>query len=134
MTLTGKDRFLSSICIAMSHEDNQALVEDATLDYTLGDNESAIKKLNKAIQTDPHCFEAWHALSEVYFSLRNLDRALKAAEKAHSLRPADIHINTSLSRIWMERGDKATAEKFGAQARLLGWKKDLKEPESEEQT
>jgi hypothetical protein len=39
-----------------------------------------------------------------------------------------LFINTSLSRIWMERGDKATAEKFGARAKVLGWKEELKHP------
>ncbi len=62
-----------------------------------------------------------------HFALRNLDHALKSAEKAVALRPHDIHINTSLSRIWMERGDKDTAEHFGAQARTLSWKEELKQ-------
>ncbi len=110
----------------MSHDDVQILVEDATLDYTLGENEKAIKKLEEAIQAEPDCFAAWHALTEVYFSEKNLDQALDAAEKAYALCPDDIHINTSLSRIWMERGDKSTAEKFGAQARQLSWKDELK--------
>ena len=111
----------------MAEDDIQALVEEATFDYTLGDNDSAIAKLLKALDSDPDRFEAWHALCEVYFSMRQFDRALEAAQKAHALRPEDVHINTSLSRIWMERGDRTTAEKFGAQARILGWKKDLKD-------
>ena len=108
------------------------MVEEATLDYTLGDNTSALTKLNQVVENDPECFEAWHALTEVYFSVRDLERALEAAEKAYGLRPKDVHINTSLSRIWMEKGNKATAEKFGAQARLLGWKTELEETESTE--
>ena len=111
----------------MAEDDIQALVEEATFDYTLGDNDSAIAKLLKALDSDPDRFEAWHALCEVYFSMRQFDRALEAAQKAHALRPEDVHINTSLSRIWMERGDRTTAEKFGAQARILGWKEDLKD-------
>ena len=111
----------------MAEDEIQALVEDATFDYTLGDNDSAIVKLREALGSDPEHFGAWHALCEVYFSMRELDKALEAARKAHALRPEDVHINTSLSRIWMERGDKATAEKFGAQARILGWKEDLKD-------
>ena len=51
-----------------------------------------------------------------------------AAEKAAALEPEDIHIHTSLSRIWMERGDKTRAESHGAKARMLGWKEQLKEP------
>ena len=73
-------------------------------------------------------FEAWHALAEVNLSLRRLDAALAAAEQAHALRPADLFINTTLSRIWVERGDKARAEHFGAQAKIGGWREQLKNP------
>ena len=61
-------------------------------------------------------------------AVRRFDEALIAANEAHALRPDDLFINTTLSRIWMEKGDKATAEKFGARAKVLGWKDQLKEP------
>ena len=115
----------------MSAPEVQSLVEDATLDFTLGDVPSALEKLDRAIQLDPDSFSAWHALAEVRFSERNLDRALAAAERAHALQPDDIHINTSLSRIWMERGDKKEAERFGANARMLSWKEELREPKTD---
>ena len=76
----------------------------------------------------PDSFEAWHALAEVNFSARKLDAALAAGERAHALRPSDLFINTTLSRIWMERGDKARAEHFGAQAKIADWKDQLKNP------
>ncbi|HRG57193.1 MAG TPA: tetratricopeptide repeat protein, partial [Lacunisphaera sp.] len=72
--------------------------------------------------------QAWHALAEIYFALRRFDAALAAADKAHALRPDDLFINTTLSRIWMEKGDKATAEKYGAQAKILSWKDQLRNP------
>ena len=112
----------------MKNYDVQSIVEDATLDFTLGDNKSAIKKLDEAININSQSFEAWHALAEIYFSDKFYDRALHAAKKAYKLKPKDIHINTSLSRIWMELGDKAAAEKFGAQARMLNWKNELQSP------
>lgn len=111
----------------MTEEELQTLIEDATLDFTLGDNETALAKLTRATEEHPESFDAWHALTEVHFTLRNLDHALKSAEKAVALRPHDVHINTSLSRIWMERGEKDTAEHFGAQARMLSWKEELKQ-------
>ncbi len=107
--------------------DWQDRVEEATFDYTMGDADAAIAKLEQVVGKCPGYFDAWHALAEVYFSRRSLDAALAAAQKAHALRPDDVHINTSLSRIWMERGDKAQAEHFGAQARILGWKDQLSE-------
>jgi Flp pilus assembly protein TadD len=106
----------------------QVLIEDATFDYTMGDNEAALAKLSRATTAAPASFEAWHARAEITFSLRRLDDALAAAEKAHALRPGDLFINTTLSRIWMEKGDKATAEKYGAQAKILGWKDQLRNP------
>src|SRR5690349_2300560 len=112
----------------MTESDAQALVEEGTLDFTLGDTDAALEKLRRATREAPGLFEAWHALSEVSFSLRSLDEALAAAEKAHAIRPRDLFINTTLSRIWMERGDKPRAEHFGAQARILGWKDQLANP------
>ncbi len=112
----------------MSSADIRSLVEEATLDFTLGETEAAIEKLDKALALAPDDFDALHAKAEVHFSIRDLDEALKAAERAHAQRPDDIHINTSLSRIWMERGNKEKAEHYGAQARMLGWKEQLNNP------
>jgi hypothetical protein len=61
-------------------------------------------------------------------ALRRLDDALAAGDRAHALRKDDLFINTTLSRIWMEKGDKPRAEHFGAQAKILGWKDQLKNP------
>ncbi len=107
------------------------MVEEATLEFTLGDNDTALEKLRKAVRLDPQSFAAWHALAEVCFSVRLLDDALDAAEKALAICPQDIHIHTSLSRIWMERGNKENAEKYGANARTLSWKEEIKSPPSQ---
>lgn len=112
----------------MTGDELQTLIEDATADYALGEAEAALAKLGRAAEQAPESFEAWHALAEVNFSLRRLDAALAAAERAHELRPADVFINTTLSRIWMERGDKPKAEHFGAQAKIAGWREQLKNP------
>ncbi|HEY0944728.1 MAG TPA: tetratricopeptide repeat protein [Opitutaceae bacterium] len=112
----------------MTPADLQTLIEDATFDYTMGETDAALAKLGHATAAAPESFEAWHALAEVQFSLRRFDEALVAAEQAHALRPDDLFINTTLSRIWMEKGDKAAAEKFGAQAKILSWKDQLKNP------
>jgi predicted Zn-dependent protease len=106
----------------------QDQIDDATFDFTMGDSVTALSKLTALSAAHPASFEAWHALTEVYFSEGNYDAALTAAEKAYTLKPGDIHINTSLSRIWLECGDKDKAEHYGAQARMLGWKDELKSP------
>jgi len=56
------------------------------------------------------------------------DFAISFCELAHALRRTDPLIIASLSRIWMERGDKAKAEHFGAMARMQGWKDELSSP------
>lgn len=112
----------------MTPDQIQSLIEDATFDYTMGDHDTALAKLARATAAAPGSFEAWHALAEINFSLRHLDAALAAAQQAHALRADDLFINTTLSRIWMEKGDKAAAEKFGAQAKILSWKDQLRHP------
>jgi len=114
----------------VTDDEIQHLVEDATFDYTMGDHEAALAKLARATAAAPGSFEGWHALAEVNFNLRHFDAALAAAEQAHRLQPGDLFINTTLSRIWMEKGDKAKAEHFGAQAKIQTWKDQLKNPDA----
>jgi len=110
----------------MTDDELRALIDDATFDFTMGETDAALARLARATEAVPASFEAWHATAEILFNARRFDEALAAAERAHALRPDDIFINTSLSRIWMERGDKPRAEHFGARARVLGWKDQLK--------
>lgn len=116
----------------MTPDELQALVDDAAYDHAMEQDDLAREKLRRATAAAPDCFEAWHALAEIEFSHRRLDAALAAAEAAHRLRPDDLFINTTLSRIWMERGDKPKAEHFGAQARIQTWKEQLKPTQSDE--
>jgi tetratricopeptide (TPR) repeat protein len=111
----------------MTADELQNLIEDATADYALGETEAALAKLALATSVAPESFEAWHALAEVNFSIRQLDAALVAGDRAHALRPNDLFINTTLSRIWMERGDKPRAEHYGAQAKIQSWREQLKD-------
>ena len=110
----------------------QALADEASFDFAMGDEALALQKLAQAVALDPTNFAAWLAKAEVHFALRQWDEALRAGEMALSLQQKDIHVHTSLSRIWMERGDKTKAEHHGAQARILGWGQQLKEPEGKQ--
>ncbi len=112
----------------MTSDELQNLVEEATADFAMDDASAALAKLNRATAAAPDSFEAWHALAEVNLSLGRLDAALAAAERALALRPADLFINTTLSRIWVGRGDKTRAEHFGAQAKIGSWREQLKNP------
>ncbi len=112
----------------MTDDELQHLIEEATFDFTMGDNDDALAKLARATEASPASFAAWHALAEINFNLRRFDAALAAAERAHALQPEDLFINTTLSRVWMEKGDKAKAEQFGAQAKIQSWKEQLRAP------
>jgi len=120
----------------MSDSDNaQELVEEATLDFTCGDASIALEKLEQALKLDDTSFEAWHALTEIHYAQQDWEQARQAAEKARALRPQDIHIHTSLSRIWLALGSKEKAEHWGAEARRLSWKDQLTQtPDSRETT
>ncbi len=109
----------------MTPEAVQTLVEDATFDYVDGNSAGALEKLGRATTLAPESFDAWHASAEVLLSLRRLDEALAAGDRALALRRSDPLAMATLSRIWMERGDKARAEHYGAQARVQGWKDEL---------
>ena len=109
----------------MNNSDIQDRIDDATYDFTLGESNTAISKLNKITQLHPESFSAWLALAEVLFSEKQYQLSLQAAEHALALNPKDIHINTSLSRIWVARGDKEKAEHYNAQVRMLSWKNEL---------
>lgn len=115
----------------MSDTSLQDRIDAATFDFTMGESEKAEVLLRKIVAENPDCFAAWHALTEVCYAEQQYEAALKTAETAHGLCPEDIHINTSLSRIWVQLGDKEKAEHYGAQARMLGWKEELKSPPPE---
>ena len=81
----------------------QDQIDDATFDFTMGNSAAAITKLATLGKNYPDSFETWHALTEIYFSEGRYDDSLAAA-------------------------DKDKAEHYGAQARMLGWKDELKSP------
>jgi len=106
----------------------QALIEEATFDHVSGDSAAALEKLGRATSLCPDSAEAWHAVAEISLGLRRLDEALAAGERSLALGRSDPLIIATLSRIWMERGDKARAEHYGAMARVQGWKDELGAP------
>ena len=90
----------------MNEDQIRDAVEEATLDFSLGEDELAAQKLENLLAEAPDHYDGWLALTEVQLARRDLDAALEAGEKALALEPEDIHIHTSLSRIWVEKGDK----------------------------
>lgn len=101
------------------------LIDEATFAHTMGDSDQAIALLAQVIDANPDSFDAWHTLAEVHFANGNYPAAGDAGLSALAIKEDDVHLHTSLSRIFMELGDKDTAEKHGARARVLGWKAEL---------
>ena len=58
------------------------LVEEAILDFSLGEEEIAEDKLMKAVKSDSECLDAWRALAEVRLARQDLTGALAACEKS----------------------------------------------------
>ena len=112
----------------MSNTSLQDQIDEATFEFSIGNSSGALSKLETITTEHPQSSDAWLALGEVLFAEGELNTALNAAEKAHEINPDDVHINTSLSRIWIGLGNKEKAEHYGAQARMLGWKVSLQNP------
>jgi tetratricopeptide (TPR) repeat protein len=109
----------------MASESSEQQVQLAILDFTMGDYPSALQRLDQVLTDDPACFEAQLAKTEVLYADARYEEALVSAQLAEQLQPQDVHLNTSLSRIWMQLGNKETAEHYGTQAKLLSWKTEL---------
>jgi predicted Zn-dependent protease len=110
----------------------QDQIDAATFEFAMGESALAEKQLSNLAHKNPESFSVWHALTEVRYAQKDFKGALAAAETAHTLNPKDTHINTSLSRIWVQLEDKEKAEYFGAQARVLGWQDTLNNPDGNE--
>lgn len=113
----------------MDGRDYEDLVSEATLQFTLGNHDGALALLDEAEKLDTSASAAWHARAEILLDLQRLDEALAAAERGAGLSPDDVYLQTTLSRIWVARGDKDRAEHHGAQARILSWKAQLSSPD-----
>ena len=112
----------------MTTEEIRQTIEEATLEFTLGNDQAAANQLQQLLQAHPDNYDAHLALTEIRLAQGLLESALESANAALDINPEDIHIHTSLSRIYVELGNKDKAEEHGNQARMLGWKEQLKEP------
>ena len=72
---------------SMSENKAQLLVDDGTLEFTMGNTEGALELLGQALELDPDCYNAYLAKAEVYLSEKELQKALEAGEKAYALKP-----------------------------------------------
>jgi len=96
------------------------LVADAKLD-------DAVKTYEEAIALDPDFADAWQGLALALNDLGQHARAIEAGKKLCELTPVDVLAHTTLSRLYQAAGMVPEAEAEGGKARLLDWKRQLKE-------
>ena len=92
--------------------------------------DEAIAAYQRALQEDPNYVEALHALAMAYAHQEKLDEAIQIGKKLIEVAPDDELAYTSLSIFYQRKGMIAEAEHIAAQARTLGWKRQLNERKS----
>jgi len=95
--------------------------------YAEGRLPEAISDYNLAISRDPTFLDAMHGLARAYQDNEELDKAVEVANRIVELDPDDVLAHTSLSILYQRKGMVPEAEAEGAKARVLGWKRQLKQ-------
>jgi len=96
--------------------------------------DEAIAAYQRALEADAKYADALHALAMTYAQLGRLDDAIAAGKRLIEAAPDDELAYTSLSIFYQQKGMIAEAEHVGAQARTLGWKRQLQEKKDREQS
>ena len=89
--------------------------------------DDAIAAYQRALEEDASYADALHALAMSYAQLGRLEEAIAAGKRLIEVAPDDELAYTSLSIFYQQKGMIAEAEQVGAQARTLGWKRQLDE-------
>jgi tetratricopeptide (TPR) repeat protein len=89
--------------------------------------DEAVAAYERALQEDPAYVDALHALAMTYAHQEKLDDAIRIGKRLIEVAPDDELAYTSLSIFYQQKGMIPEAEHVGAQARTLGWKRELKE-------
>jgi tetratricopeptide (TPR) repeat protein len=92
-----------------------------------GNLEEAVKTYEEAIALDADFADAWQGLSLALNDLGRHEPAIEAAKRLCELTPDDVLAHTTLSRMYQAAGMIAEAEAEGGKARILDWKRQLKE-------
>ena len=110
---------------SMSSKDD--LYDRATDLFGDGKAEEAIAVYREALAIDPDFGDAWHGLGMALSELGRHDEAIDAGKRLCELSPDDTLAHTTLSRFYQAAGRIPEAEAEGAKARILDWKRQLRE-------
>ena len=92
-----------------------------------GKLDDAVKTYEEAIALDADFADAWQGLALALNDLGRHQDAIEAGKKLCELTPDDVLAHTTLSRLYQAAGMIAEAEAEGGKARILDWKRQLKE-------
>ncbi len=92
-----------------------------------GDAVGAARNLRRCLEVDPGMLDAMHGLIRALQESGELDAAIAVAQRLLQLDPDEILAHTSLSILYQHKGMIAEAEAEALQAKLLGWKKQLRQ-------
>src|ERR1700675_4311940 len=110
----------------------QEQFDDAMFEFSTGNVDGAIDRLNSLLAQDPQYFDAQLALGGAYYARGDYAAAIAEGHKAEKMKPHDQLVHTNLSRAYMKAGDKTTAEHHGLQARIASWRGDMAPPSASE--
>jgi predicted Zn-dependent protease len=109
----------------MTHEEKY---DDALFDFSSGNFDGAIRKLQAILAEDPIHFDAQLSLGMAHYRKGEFATAIAEGHKAERLRPKEQLVHTNLSLFYMKSGDKQKAEQHGLQARIASWREDKSPP------
>jgi tetratricopeptide (TPR) repeat protein len=91
-----------------------------------GHHAQAVEEYRESLAADPNFTDALHGLSRALQDLNRLDEAIEVSKRISNLDPDDVLAHTSLSILYQKKGMVPEAEAEANQARVLGWKQQLK--------
>jgi tetratricopeptide (TPR) repeat protein len=111
------------------------LTADELLDQAIdcvaeGNLDGATTKYREALAADPSFADAWEGLSMALADQEQWEEAIIAAKKVVELTPDEQLGYTNVSRIYQRAGNVPDAEAWAAKARVLDWKRQVKEGQS----
>lgn len=100
----------------------------AALDlFAEGKADLAIAEYEKCLELDPAHSEALHGLARAYQDVNRLDDSIEISKRLIANNADDVLAHTSLSIAYQKKGMIPEAEAAANQARVLGWKQQLRE-------
>lgn len=108
----------------------EAQYDDAMFDFSTGNFDGAIAKLQAILADEPAHFDARLSLGMAHYRQGDFPTAIAEGHKAEQLRPKEQLVHTNLSLFYMKSGDKQKAEHHGLQARIASWRDDKLPPGS----